>query len=448
MKNLIILMGFCSLFFSKLAYSEITKQEAQNGLEEQTPFFWKDPKDCSLKKAKIFRMEPGSLTIKYNKGEAEKTKEVELSDLSKKRPPERTETIQKLLGGMKSFPKYKQDQIIPKMSALGYKPNLSGVCYGIAYMAIQASLRCDIRSFVKRMEKIKKGEFNDLIGKIKNKDDLSDTEKSQKLDLMGFFDGIKMYFGDSGIKGFKGQKWQKIFKLFNKHQNYYVMPTVGKFSDIQMQDVIGAVIKSKHPIAMSFSNVSHTTSLVKGDSDSALFINHDSLSIIKANDDGARIILNAMKNKVLIVQQISLEDSLEAPDVFKTVFEKTPSNLRNESLYLAAREGHVDLVKALLKKDIDVNKAGTNNGITPLLIASYHGYTAVVKALLTERKESRYVIDVNQGRTTDGLTPLDVARTDKIKELLRNNGGKTKAEKRNRSESEEEKPLPKKVRTK
>ena len=43
MKNLIILMGFCSLFFSKLAYSEITKQEAQNGLEEQTPFFWKDP---------------------------------------------------------------------------------------------------------------------------------------------------------------------------------------------------------------------------------------------------------------------------------------------------------------------------------------------------------------------------------------------------------------------
>ena len=58
MKNLIILMGFCSLFFSKLAYSEITKQEAQKGLKEQTPFFWKDPKDCSIKEVKIISMEP------------------------------------------------------------------------------------------------------------------------------------------------------------------------------------------------------------------------------------------------------------------------------------------------------------------------------------------------------------------------------------------------------
>ena len=46
-----------------------------------------------------------------------------------------------------------------------------------------------------------------------------------------------------------------------------------------------AVIKSKHRKRLLAVIV---TSLVKGDSDSALFINHDSLSIIKANDDGAK----------------------------------------------------------------------------------------------------------------------------------------------------------------
>ena len=64
---------------------------------------------------------------------------------------------------------------------------------------------------------------------------------------------------------------------------------------------------------------------------------------------------------------------------------------------------------------------------------------------------------INKGAKIDqaddhGKTPLFIAfqegHLDVINALLKKKGGKTKAEKRNRSESEEEKPLPKKVRTK
>ena len=187
-------------------------------------------------------------------------------------------------------------------------------------MAVQAGFSGDIRSFVKRMENISSGMFNNLIFKIKNNHNLSDKEKSQKLDLMGFFDGIKMYCGRSGIKGFRGQNWQKISKFFAKDKQFFIKTTVGQFSTIQMQEVIRAVIESEQPIAFAFDNRFHQISLIKWDSSHALFVNHDSLRFIKANDDGAKTILEAMHYEVLFVHQISLQDSLKAPEVFRNSF--------------------------------------------------------------------------------------------------------------------------------
>ena len=43
--------------------------------------------------------------------------------------------------------------------------------------------------------------------------------------------------------------------------------------------------------------------------------------------------------------------------------------------------GHLDVVKLLIAKDANVNKAN-NSGETPLLVASNGGYADVVKALL------------------------------------------------------------------
>ena len=68
----------------------------------------------------------------------------------------------------------------------------------------------------------------------------------------------------------------------------------------------------------------------------------------------------------------------------------------------ASQNGHTEVVERLLARDdIDVNKATTSAGVTPLLMASANGHTEVVGRLLT-----RDDIDVNKAMTSDGSTPL------------------------------------------
>ena len=69
-------------------------------------------------------------------------------------------------------------------------------------------------------------------------------------------------------------------------------------------------------------------------------------------------------------------------------------------LLLEGQEGHAKVVSLLLGKEgVDVNQA-TDDGDTPLYIASEKGHTEVVSLLLGEEG-----VDVNQA-TDDGATPL------------------------------------------
>jgi serine/threonine-protein phosphatase 6 regulatory ankyrin repeat subunit B len=62
-------------------------------------------------------------------------------------------------------------------------------------------------------------------------------------------------------------------------------------------------------------------------------------------------------------------------------------------------------VAALLAHEAtDVNQARTDNGSTPLYMASQKGHTAVVAALLAHK-----ATDVNQAKKDDGGTPLFMA---------------------------------------
>ena len=105
-----------------------------------------------------------------------------------------------------------------------------------------------------------------------------------------------------------------------------------------------------------------------------------------------------MKNKVLVVEQISLQDS-RGTKRFQNSFENS-SYVRSESLHLAVSDGYLGLVSTS-SKGIDVNE--TNDGTTPLYIASQQGHLGVVKVLLAKKD-----IDVNQA-TRGGYTPLWIA---------------------------------------
>jgi ankyrin repeat protein len=86
-------------------------------------------------------------------------------------------------------------------------------------------------------------------------------------------------------------------------------------------------------------------------------------------------------------------------------------------LFIAAQEGRIDIVNALIAaRNIDVNQAKTTGGATPLYIAAQEGRIDIVKALIAAGA------DVNQALTADGATPLHIAaelgHTEIVKALI------------------------------
>src|SRR6056300_1340121 len=75
------------------------------------------------------------------------------------------------------------------------------------------------------------------------------------------------------------------------------------------------------------------------------------------------------------------------------------SHYTNMSLVNAVKNGNVNTVKKLLNNGANVNQADNENGIAPLLIASYRGHTEVVKLLLAKGA------DANKA-DKNGRTPL------------------------------------------
>ena len=72
-------------------------------------------------------------------------------------------------------------------------------------------------------------------------------------------------------------------------------------------------------------------------------------------------------------------------------------------LFIAARQGHVGLIDALLRSGADVNQEVTSHGATALFIAALGGHVAVVDILIAAGA------DVNKAMATDGCTPLFIA---------------------------------------
>jgi ankyrin repeat protein len=72
-------------------------------------------------------------------------------------------------------------------------------------------------------------------------------------------------------------------------------------------------------------------------------------------------------------------------------------------LLVAAKNGHIEVVRLLLEKGAAVNEARTTDGLTSLITAADRGHLEVVQLLLEKGAA------VNQARSYDGTTALIVA---------------------------------------
>jgi hypothetical protein len=81
------------------------------------------------------------------------------------------------------------------------------------------------------------------------------------------------------------------------------------------------------------------------------------------------------------------------------------------TLWVAAKKGYAPVVRGLLERDADIDKA-CDDGATPLFIASQNGHVEVVRALLDQGADIDKAMD-------DGCTPLYIASQEGHVEVVR-----------------------------
>lgn len=102
-----------------------------------------------------------------------------------------------------------------------------------------------------------------------------------------------------------------------------------------------------------------------------------------------------------------------------------------DELVEAASNGDLEQVKTLIEKEgIDINARETEYeiGETALISASTSGQLEVVKYLISKGADVNVVAKIDEKMLPNSTTALDFAKTDVIKEVLKNAGAKSAKE--------------------
>lgn len=156
----------------------------------------------------------------------------------------------------------------------------------------------------------------------------------------------------------------------------------------------------------------------KGHLDVVKYLISKGADINARNDDGRTALMNAAtySGNLEIVKAL-----VEGKGGLLSVFSKgVDVNAKDDNgetaLMGACGNGHLEIVKYLISKGADINakaEATRFRGTTALILASMYGHLEVVKYLVSKGA------DVN-AKSDSGMTALNVAKTNAIKEVLRN----------------------------
>lgn len=97
------------------------------------------------------------------------------------------------------------------------------------------------------------------------------------------------------------------------------------------------------------------------------------------------------------------------------------------ALMMASAKGHLEVVKYLIDNGADIN-AKASVDTTSLMVASYYEHLEVVKYLISKGADVNVVAKIDEKMLPNSTTALDFAKTDAIKEVLKNAGAKSAKE--------------------
>ncbi|QIW09717.1 ankyrin repeat domain-containing protein [Francisella sp. LA112445] len=324
--------------------------------------------------------------------------------------------------------------LLKLQKALSYKIDEGGMCYGIAFMGIQAIIRNKVDSYIYRINLInnyidKYGcedkaiealifDINTAYNKRTNKltrETLTDND-NRLLSILDWLDGIQIYHGldlksigkshyhieyqdyerSTNFFGGNDERYQKIF-LQSKD---VCLLTRAKISEIYHK-----VLYSNKSIAFSITRPGHIIAIGKSKSFNSIYlINHNQHSIISNADQAFNLIYRACFDGV--VSEDKAVCILEFTDIsslsnLKAPFDKTTNNFTDRNiqdlLYIALSEGHHEAVKEYTEHILrtkkyylltNKNKVNTNG----LYLALQNGHTETVKKYIEIIAQSNMTI--------------------------------------------------------
>ncbi len=306
--------------------------------------------------------------------------------------------------------------IIEYMRHFNYESNLTGVCFGIANMGLQAILAKDVKSFDKR--------FYDISEDFLKGYKLTDEEREQ-MRITGFLDGIELFY--------QANKYNHLFEEGKAPTKQETMRTAALVMSVKIEEdgglaynadfsgvydkneliqylatlkksIINADPPYQDPVAILLGSSNHSITIgFDPSTNDWIFINSKTSKKCLDEEELAGQIMQGFS--LLPDQKIILDSQIYSTQKNKTQMESIISDwMKDETwqklhevtdekvefqdeenqswLHMASRHNQPELVKKLLEN----KKANPNRqnhlGVTPLFQAALNGYLDVVNVFM------------------------------------------------------------------